>query len=242
MVKDNKNIDRGDNVYVVIVAAGSGSRFGSAIHKQFLPLAGRPVLAHTVGAFVKAMPEAKIILVLSEDGMHIWPDIAAQYGFPEIMIAEGGASRTESVRNALALLDGRADDDTVVMVHDGARPLVNVDMIRAVLAAIRHADVKAAVPVMPLTEALANDCGDTVTPAPRECFRTVQTPQAFKAVTLTEAYRRAGDEVMPDDAAVVHRFADVPIRAVPGHPQNIKITNPNDLAIAELLLANPLPY
>lgn len=242
MVKNKADIDRGDNVFIVIVAAGSGLRFGSTTPKQFLPLAGRPVLVRTVEAFTTAIPDAKIILVLSDNGRKIWSGISSEYRLPHVLIAKGGSSRTQSVNNALALLEGCVDNDTVVMVHDGARPLVNGDMIRALLATSRRKDIEAVVPVMPLTEALANDCGDTVTPAPREKFRTVQTPQVFKAVRLIEAYEKADGEIMPDDAAVIHRFTDAKIFVVPGHPQNIKITNPNDIAVAELLLANPLPY
>ncbi len=242
MVINNAETDRGGNVFVVIVAAGSGTRFGSHVPKQFLPLAGCPVLLHTVDAFASALPDATIILVLSKEGRQIWNGLSAEYDVPNALLAEGGASRSESVCNALSLLEGRIDNDSVVMVHDGARPLVNAAMLRAILVAIRDKDIDAVVPVMPLTEALAVNDGDTVSPTPRENFRTVQTPQAFKASILKEAYEKSAGETMPDDAAVVSRFTNTKIHSVPGHPQNIKITKPNDIDIAELLLANPLPY
>lgn len=231
----------GGNVYTVIVAAGSGTRFGSEVPKQFLPLGGRPVLLRTVEALHLALPQSHIILVLSADGRERWQEIAARYDAPGVSVVEGGASRSESVSNALAMIaDGGRG--AVVLIHDGARPLVHPDMVRALASRIMEPGVDALVPALPLTEAISEICGDTLVPADRERFRTVQTPQAFKADMLIGAYRKAQGAVMADDAAIAGAFGGAAIRFIAGHPHNIKITHPGDIAVAEALMADPKPY
>lgn len=231
----------GGNVYTVIVAAGSGTRFGSVVPKQFLPLCGKPVLLLTVERLHSALPHSHIILVLSDDGRERWNEIAVNYATPPVTIVRGGASRSESVCNALAVIEPSCAD-AVVLIHDGARPLVNTDMVRALADRISGTDIQALVPALPLTEAISEVCGDALRPADRERFRTVQTPQAFKAAMLRDAYRKAAGTVMADDAAVAGAFGGVDISYIPGHPQNIKITHPSDIAIAEALMAAPKPY
>ncbi|MDE6197630.1 MAG: 2-C-methyl-D-erythritol 4-phosphate cytidylyltransferase [Muribaculaceae bacterium] len=236
----------GDNVFTVIVAAGSGTRFGSQVPKQFLDLSGIPVLMRTIEAFRQTLPEAVVVPVLSADGMEMWSAICEHYGYQSPAVVAGGASRSESVSNAVRHIRDNysVDSDTVVMIHDGARPLVAPDMIRAILSRTRDAGVKAVVPVLPLTDAIAarTEGDGSVLPVDRASFCAVQTPQSFRLLGLAEAYRRAGDAVMPDDAAIMAEYGDAPIMTVPGHPQNIKITNPNDLEIAEIFLRNPVPY
>lgn len=234
----------GDGIAVIIVAAGSGTRFGSAMPKQFLTLAGRPVLLRTVETFSHALPQATIVLVLSEAGIDCWDDITADYSSaPSCRIVLGGDSRSQSVANALTALASDAEPPATVLVHDGARPLVHPDMVRELCKALSADGIDAAVPVLPLTEAIASLAdADAVLPVDRAAFRTVQTPQAFKFELIHEAYRRAQGDVLADDAAIVAKYGNTPIHTVPGHSQNIKITNPTDLAIAEVILANPLPY
>lgn len=231
----------GDNIFVIIVAAGSGTRFGASIPKQFLPLNGKPVLAHTVEAIHSALPQARIILVLSDEGRSLWDKVSQDYNPPVVSIVKGGASRSESVCNALSIID-RDDEDAVVLIHDGARPLVNADMVQALVRRIMKKDIQAVVPALPLTEAIAEIHGDCLLSANREKFRTVQTPQAFKAAVLIDAYKKADGTIMADDAAIAATFGGVDIHFVNGHPQNIKITHPGDLAVAESILANPKPY
>lgn len=245
VIDNNPDIPAGgDKVYTIIVAAGSGLRFGSAVPKQFLPLAGVPVLVRTVRAISDALPAGRILLVLSPDGEKYWHDISAGLELPDVTIVHGGASRSESVANAITYIESRGDAtaDTIVMVHDGARPLVHPDMVRTLHAAFGNPDILAAVPVLPLTEAIATVSGEDVVPTPRDGFRTVQTPQAFRGNIIAEAYRAAEGAVYADDAAVVAAYTGKSLHSVRGHVQNIKITNATDIAIAEVLLAHPLPY
>lgn len=244
MVNSPLNIpDRGDNVFVIIVAAGSGSRFGSETPKQFLPLAGKAVLLHAVDTFRQALPEACIVLVLSATGARYWSELSSRGDYSSVICAPGGDTRSHSVRNALAAVAARFNEKSVVLVHDGARPLVNAEMLANIVACMRRNGVYAAVPAMPLTEALAvRNVGGSITPTDRSAFCSVQTPQAFNAQMLKTAYDIADGETMADDAAIVAKYTDKEIIMVQGHPQNIKITNPNDIEIAEIYLRTPLPY
>lgn len=227
----------GDKISVIIVAAGTGSRFGTDVPKQFLILDGKPVLQHTVERFRQALPAARIVLVLSPVGLEIWNSLCVENGFhsPETII--GGATRSESVHNAVRLIAKDADTRSVVMIHDGARPLVTSDMILRVASAFDNAAVEAVVPVVPLTEAIASYNSDgTCRPTDRAAFRTVQTPQAFRTLILDAAYTALNGQSMPDDAAIYTGFTGKPLLTVDGDIRNIKITNPADLAIAGLLL------
>ena len=227
----------GDNISIIIVAAGTGSRFGADVPKQFLLLDGKPVLQHTVERFRQALPAARIVLVLSPTGLEIWRCLCAGHGFqsPETVI--GGDTRSESVHNAVRLIAKDADARSVVMIHDGARPLVASDMILRVARAFGDAAVEAVVPVVPLTEAIAcYNTDGTCRPTDRAAFRTVQTPQAFRTLILDDAYAALDGQSMPDDAAIYTAFTGKPLLTVDGDIRNIKITNPADLAIAGLLL------
>ena len=142
--------------YVIIVAAGSGSRFGSEIPKQFLDLQGKPVVAHAVDAFRNALPDAEIRLVLSEEMIPLWNGLCAEHGFESPIIVPGGATRWESVKNALSSLS-EAPASATVMIHDGARPLVGSDVILRAAAAARNTD--GAIPAIPVTDSPpANGC------------------------------------------------------------------------------------
>lgn len=242
VISQNNSLPGGD-IYIVIVAAGSGTRFGSELPKQFLSLAGVPVLVRTFKAFSEVLVQPHIIVVLSPDRFDMWKSFANEYGLPRHTVVAGGATRTESVSNALeAIQNMSCRPDDIIMVHDGARPVLNSEMLGEIAARFDDAAVNAVVPVLPLTEALAAKDGTFVKPADRTAFCTVQTPQAFRASLLIEAYHKAGNVTMADDASVVNHFSDARLLAVPGHTQNIKITNPSDIAIAEVFLKNPVPY
>lgn len=206
-----------------------------------MPLAGKAVLLHAIDTFAKAMPKARTVVVLSDDGMSRWNEIAA-HNYANIMCVKGGAARSESVANAINAISGTFDNESIVMIHDGARPLVNADMICNMLSHIRRKDVDAVLPVMPLTEALAINDGDYAIPTDRIKYCNAQTPQVFKATKIKQAYDLAKGDTMADDAAIAAKYADIKILKVAGHAQNIKITNPNDLEIAKIYLRNPLPY
>ncbi len=225
------------NYFVIVVAAGSGTRFGASMPKQFLALAGKPVVVHALEAFRHALPEAEICLVLSETGREIWAGMSKDYDLRNITVVSGGDSRTASVRNALAAISSKLDWQSVVLIHDGARPLVGEALIKRVAEEFAKPGVEAVVPVRPLTEALATaPCNGKVAPADRALFVSVQTPQAFKAKLLTEAYDALGDKVLADDAAVYHAFTGKELDTVEGNSSNIKITHPADIELAEVLM------
>lgn len=205
----------------IVVAAGTGSRFGSELPKQFCELHGRTVLDNALWRIENALPGSVTVVVLSPayfdraDGR---------------MAVEGGATRWESVKNALdATADIPAD---VITVHDGARPLPSKAMIHRVVAACRvH---QGAIPVVEVTDSLRRTDG---TPADRSQFRAVQTPQAFRADLLRQSYTLPERADFTDDASVMTAAGFADIALVDGDPCNIKITLPLDLKIAELYLA-----
>ncbi|MDE6468703.1 MAG: 2-C-methyl-D-erythritol 4-phosphate cytidylyltransferase [Muribaculaceae bacterium] len=227
----------GRNVYVVIVAAGSGSRFGSDIPKQFLPFCGIPVLCHSIATFHRVLPAARIFVVLSDSGRDFWDTLVEPKLDFEPVLVPGGASRTESVRNALDAIRPFINDKSIVMIHDGARPLVAESVILATVDKFRTG-AEAVVPVCSLTEAIAARNEDThaVSPVDRAGFVTVRTPQSFNAALLAEAYDSLSNESLPDDAAVYTKYTAKGLHTIEDTLYNIKITNPADIEIAEIYL------
>lgn len=227
-----------DNTLAVIVAAGSGSRFGAELPKQFCPMAGRPVLMHTIDAFRNALPDSRIILVLSHSAMDLWQTLCREYGFESPEIVAGGASRAESVANALEAA-APLTDSTVVMIHDGARPMASPEMLHRLRLAVTSVS-PAVVPVVAVTDSLRHISSDgSSNSVERSQFRAVQTPQCFLGGILSEAYSKAsgiGFERFTDDASVVETAAKTKITLIDGDPHNIKITTPGDIEIAETLM------
>lgn len=214
------------------MAAGTGSRFGSSLPKQFCELAGRPVLMHTVDAFRRAFPSGNIVVVISREMAGFWKELCARHGFTSPAVAFGGETRWHSVRNALGVLD--AADDDVILVHDGARPVVDSGMCARLVDEARESG--AVIPVMHLSESvrrLTEDGGSVA--EDRSRYRSVQTPQAFNARVLLNAYARPREDVFTDDASVVEA-AGHKVALVDGSPCNIKITYPADIRIAEIYL------
>lgn len=216
------------HITTVIVAAGSGSRFGGDMPKQFRALAGRPLLMHTVDAFRAALPDSDIVLVLSADATDLWYSLCRAAGFVSPRVVTGGDSRWRSVKNALESIEST----DIVLVHDGARPLVDAATIHAVIKGVRESGT--AVPVVPVTDSLRR--ADTDQAVDRSPFRAVQTPQGFDYALLNEAYSRPYRPEFTDDASVVesigHRIA-----MTEGSPCNIKVTYPMDIAVAEAIMA-----
>jgi len=222
------------NAHIIIVAAGSGSRFGSVLPKQYCLLAGRPVLMHSIERMRSAMPGAGITLVISGAMVDLWRGLCAEHGFRSPRIVFGGATRSESVRNALFSLDGDYD---IILVHDGARPLVDVACVKEVVAAMSDEDVDGAIPAVPVTDSLRVVRSDgTSGTVNRTCYRAVQTPQAFRADKLIKAYSSVKDS-FSDDASLMEQSGYNRIVLTVGSPANIKITNPMDIAIAEHILS-----
>lgn len=221
--------------YAIIVAGGTGSRFGSAIPKQFLPLAGLPVLMHSITRFIDA--QARVIVVLPREQVNLWHDLCQQYTFSlPVSIVTGGDSRFQSVKNALSTIDATPGD--VIAVHDGVRPLVTAEIIKnAYTEAAIHGS---AIPVVPVTDSIREIDGDHSAAIDRSRLVAVQTPQAFNAAMLKNAYNVAFDPSFTDDASVVER-AGHSIHLINGDTCNIKITHPGDIEIAEILLKRGKP-
>jgi 2-C-methyl-D-erythritol 4-phosphate cytidylyltransferase len=222
-------------LHTIIVAAGSGSRFGASLPKQYCNLAGRPVLMHTIEAIRRATDNAAITLVLSHDMRNFWAELCSQHNFQSPQVIDGGATRWHSVKNAIEAI--KSADSDIIMVHDGARPIVDTETVQRLIAAADSTG--AAIPVTAVTDSLrvlAEPNAPTGKAVNRALYRAVQTPQAFRATTLIEAYNLPYTTLFTDDASVVEA-AGKAVTLVEGSPQNIKITNPGDIEIAELYLS-----
>lgn len=221
--------------FVVIVAGGSGSRMGTEVPKQFLELCGKPVLMHTIQVFYDFDPESKIILVLPESQQEFWAGLCMKHSF-EIthQIATGGETRFYSVRNGLSLIDAEG----IVFIHDGVRPLVSKKTLdRCLETASKSGN---AIPVLPVTESLRKIAGNENISIDRSLYFSVQTPQTFRSKQIWEAFRQDYDPAFTDDASVVEK-AGFAVAMVEGNQENIKITNPTDLIVAEALLRSQYP-
>lgn len=214
--------------YIIIVAGGKGLRMGSDIPKQFLPIGGKPVLMRTIERFHHFSEVLQIILVLPKAQQAYWHGLCEQYQFDvPYLLADGGETRFHSVQHGLALIPD--DAQGVVGVHDGVRPFPAIDVIRRCYDTARTA--KAVIPVTPVVETLRHITEGT---KPRGDYRLVQTPQTFDIQLLKAANRQPFSEAFTDDASVVESYGHA-ITMVEGNRENIKITTPFDLAIAETL-------
>ena len=219
----------------IIVAGGSGTRFGAQLPKQFLELGGKPILMRTVEAFEQALTdvEHELLVTLPADQFVLWQTLCNKFAFgvPHRVVA-GGETRWHSVKNALDSISDLADVD-VIAVHDGVRPLATPALIGRVLDAARRDG--AAIPVVMLNDSVRQVMGDVSHALDRSSLRAVQTPQAFDARLLVDAYSLPCRPTFTDDASVVEAL-DRPVTLVEGDPHNLKITRPMDLALAEYLL------
>ncbi len=218
--------------YIIIVAGGKGLRMGSDIPKQFLPIGGKPVLMRTLERFRRYSPTLQIILVLPKAQQDYWQKLCKEYAFDiDYQLADGGETRFHSVQNGLAKIPDNAQG--VVGVHDGVRPFPSIDVIRNCYETAR--EKKAVIPVIPVVETVRHLKGDTSVTVPRNDYRLVQTPQTFDIQLLKAANRQPYNEGFTDDASVVEAFG-FDITLVEGNRENIKITTPYDLKIAEVLI------
>jgi 2-C-methyl-D-erythritol 4-phosphate cytidylyltransferase len=218
--------------YIIIVAGGKGLRMGSDIPKQFLPIGGKPVLMRTLERFRQYSTTLQIILVLPKAQQDYWQKLCKEYAFDiDYQLADGGETRFHSVQNGLAKIPDNAQG--VVGVHDGVRPFPSIDVIRNCYETAR--EKKAVIPVIPVVETVRHLKGDTSVTVPRNDYRLVQTPQTFDIQLLKEANRQPYNEGFTDDASVVEAFG-FDITLVEGNRENIKITTPYDLKIAEVLI------
>ena len=218
--------------YVIIVAGGKGLRMGSDIPKQFLPIGGKPVLMRTIERFREYSADLQIILVLPEAQQEYWLQLCKEYDFDvEYRLANGGQTRFHSVQNGLALVPD--DAEGVVGVHDGVRPFPSIEVIRNCYETAH--EKKAVIPVIPVVETVRHLEKEGSVTVPRDEYKLVQTPQTFDIQLLKAANRQPYNDGFTDDASVVESYGHE-ITLVEGPRENIKITTPYDLKIAEVLL------
>ena len=222
---------------VVVVAAGQGSRFGGDVPKQFLPVAGVPVLLRALRPFVSHPEIAEVVVVLSPTHAERPPQFLAGLAGASLSVVAGGAERSDSVAAGLRALGSACD---VVLVHDGARPFVERGVIDAVIAHARAGDgAVAAVPVSDtLKQQAAGDPTLVARTVPRDGLWRAQTPQGFPRRLLEQAYVRTGATAAATDEASLVEACGGAVRIVPDTPRNLKITTREDLALAEALAAS----
>lgn len=214
---------------IVVLAGGVGARVGAGRNKALLPLAGRPVIAHSVRRALDARPSVVVVVVRAEDRDALAAAIQPILGSDEVALLDGGEERHDSEWNALRALQSRIEtgEIDVVAIHDAARPLAPVRLFADVIAAAREKG--GAIPTVRIDHVVGTDGSELV---------SVQTPQAFRANELLESYRRADAEGFhgTDTASCIERFSEMTIVGVPSTTANLKVTYPEDLAVAEELL------
>ena len=215
---------------VVVLAAGSGSRVGAEVNKVLLPLGDAPVVAWSIRTALAVTDVRRVVLVVRPgEEEAVAQAVSPHLGDREVLVVAGGATRHASEWSALRVLAGEIEAGSidVVAIHDGARPLAGVALFEETIAAAREHG--GAIPVVPLPQ-LVTTSGDAVPGV----LAGVQTPQAFRAPELLTAYRRADREGYEgtDTAGCLERYAHLEIAAVPSTPRNLKITFPEDVALA----------
>ena len=221
--------------YAIIVAGGKGLRMGGEIPKQFIPVAGKPILMHTLEKFQRfgesltGTGGLEIILVLPKEQQEYWAELCTKYSFKvSHTVVNGGETRFHSVQNGLKAIPD--DVNGVVGIHDGVRPFVSLDVIKRCYQEARMK--KAVIPVMPVTDTLRDVTqGKNVY---RENYKIVQTPQTFDIQLLKAANQQPYSEAFTDDASVVEAIGQE-VTMVEGNRENIKITTPFDLKIADVI-------
>ena len=215
--------------YIIIVAGGKGLRMGGDIPKQFLPVCGKPVLMRTLEAFHAYDTSIHLILVLPVSQQAYWKQLCEEYQFNLAHeIADGGETRFHSVKNGLALVK----EDGLVGVHDGVRPFVSQEVIaRCYDEAL---SLKAVIPVIGVVETVRHLTEGGSETVPRDQYKLVQTPQVFDVALLRRAYEQTYTDMFTDDASVVEALGEK-VYLVEGNRENIKLTTPFDLKLAELL-------
>jgi 2-C-methyl-D-erythritol 4-phosphate cytidylyltransferase len=223
--------------YLVVTAGGTGSRMGAAVPKQFLQLQGRAILQVTIARFCEACPDIQVITVLPEAHLTWWRHYCQERNFhcPQRLVP-GGFTRFHSVKNALAFVP----DGAFVAVHDGVRPLLSAGLIRTMFE--RMETVRALIPVIPSVDTLKvlDKAPDgTLRTAEEEVDRSriygAQTPQIFRSEDLKAAYGQGYDLSFTDDASVARKYG-IPLSYIAGERNNIKLTTPEDLSLAEAIL------
>ncbi len=220
-------------IHVVIVAGGSGRRMKSEIPKQFLMLGDAPLIIQSIRVFLEAFPASPVTIAIHPAWEKEMEAIRQDYLSEEkITLTEGGTTRFESVRNALATLP---DDDLPVLIHDAVRPLLSPSLIKRVAEAVEEG--RGVIPAIAVKDSLRRVEGEESYPIDRQSVVRVQTPQGFPLAALKEAYTQAYREAFTDDASVFEQ-AGGKIKIIEGEEKNIKITAPSDLDWARLWYRN----
>ena len=217
------------NRYALIVAGGTGTRMGTDIPKQFLELAGKPVLMHSIERFRSYDETIRIIVVIPESQFVFWDSLKEKYSFSVYhTLVKGGSSRFFSVKNGLR----EVEDNSIVAIHDGVRPLVSTDTIaRCFRTAMEFGN---AIPVINSSDSVRMVTEHGSIPVNRHRLKIIQTPQVFNAGLIKKAYLREFSPEYTDDAMLLETTGEI-IHLVEGNRENIKITNPEDLTIAGAL-------
>lgn len=224
--------------YVIVMAAGSGTRMGGSLPKQFLEIGGKAILQKTIEVFLEACPGISVVTVLNSDYIQYWRDYCLKHNFtcPQTIVT-GGFTRFHSVRNALE----KIPEGAVVAVHDGVRPLVTASLVREMFENV--AEIPALIPVVPCVDTLKvlQKDGDELRTvegavADRSVLYAAQTPQIFHSELLKSAYSMAYDTMFTDDASVVQKYGKS-LSYTMGERLNIKITTQEDLLLARAVMS-----
>lgn len=224
------------SAHAIVLAAGSGQRFGAK--KQFLDLAGKPLVVHSLAIFQQSALIDEVVCVVPKADLILAQRLISEYELSKVKtVLAGGATRQDSVVVALDYLEGEKPKEDIIFVHDGARPFLSLDLLETLVAAVKN--IGAVVVARPVTDSLkvVSAAGMIQSTLPREGLWAMQTPQVFTLSILLKAYRQGAVDgfCATDEAMLVERLG-VPILCVTGPSENIKITNPSDLRLAESFL------
>ena len=216
--------------HAIIVAGGTGTRMKGEVPKQFMLLNGKPVIQYSLDAFYAYEASIHIIVVVHPEYTSYWKVLCREYqiSVPHIVV-NGGENRFDSVKNGLA----RIQKDGLVAVHDAARPLINADFIKHLFLTAEN--FGSSMPGIPLNDTIRKIEGDTSSQLDRNFLRAMQTPQVYMVSELKRAYTQPFRLLYTDEASVM-QSAGFPVYLTEGRPWNIKITNPEDLELAEVLM------
>jgi 2-C-methyl-D-erythritol 4-phosphate cytidylyltransferase len=222
-------------IAALVPAAGRGERLGLGAPKALTPLAGEPMLVHAVRTLAAGPIDLVVVAIPPGTADDVWAALAGAHGGAGLAVVDGGTTRSESVRRAMATLP---DSVEVVLVHDAARPLVPAALVEAVVAAV-EGGADAVVPGLPVTDTVkaVDDDGAVVATVDRAALRSVQTPQGFRRAVLAAVYAETGAPEATDDATLVER-AGGRVLLIPGAPEAFKVTTAQDLLLAEALIAD----
>lgn len=218
------------NTCAIIVAAGQGHRFNDPVPKQFHNISGKPLIYYSLKAFFDFSPKVKIILVLNKNWMEYWEELCKSKNITIAHeVVEGGENRSESVHNALKIIEG----NSCVMIHDAVRPCLSINLIQDLYNGfIKKGN---AVPSLPITNALRKVHGDKSEWVDRSLYYSMQTPQVFRASDLKDTFHKNDQSSFIDESEMMDKNG-MEINLISADPNNIKITYPLDIQLASLIL------